>query len=231
MDQQQGRLVNFRLLYLIAQLIGVILIILIISWIGIHLQGFGWDYDVPAVLFNWHPILMTIGMVFLYGNCEYFQVSPLMENHLTSIFIQQQFWFTEASVTEGRRTWKSRMLPFMDLHSSLQSTVLWLLSIRTTTRYQRFPTCIPCILGLDFLPLSSFLVNTWLDFCATCSQCSKSHSEFSTCRFTFSSDFLALCWRLSHAWWDFPKKLSLQCPVARMANFPVKHSWSIPSAS
>lgn len=70
MDQSQGRLVNFRLLYLVTQLVGIILIILIASWIGIHLNGFGWDYEEPAVLFNWHPILMTVGMVFLYGNCE-----------------------------------------------------------------------------------------------------------------------------------------------------------------
>lgn len=70
MDQSQGRLVNFRLLYLVTQLIGIILIILIASWIGVHLNGFGWDYEQPKILFNWHPILMTLGMVFLYGNCE-----------------------------------------------------------------------------------------------------------------------------------------------------------------
>lgn len=67
---QQARLVNFRLLYLVTQLIGVVLIILVVSWVGIHLNGFGWDYAQPFVLFNWHPIFMTIGMVFLYGNCK-----------------------------------------------------------------------------------------------------------------------------------------------------------------
>lgn len=70
MDQSPGRMVNFRLMYLVTQMVGVVLIILITSWIAIHLKGFGWDYDEPTILFNWHPILMTIGMVFLYGNCE-----------------------------------------------------------------------------------------------------------------------------------------------------------------
>lgn len=70
MDQSQGRYVNFRLLYLITQLIGTAIIILIASWIGLHLGGFSWDYENPKVLFNFHPIFMTIGMVFLYGNCE-----------------------------------------------------------------------------------------------------------------------------------------------------------------
>jgi cytochrome b-561 len=71
MDPSQNRLVNFRLLYLITQMIGVVIAILVASWIGIHLKGFGWDYDAPSVLFNWHPILMSIGMVFLYGNGEF----------------------------------------------------------------------------------------------------------------------------------------------------------------
>jgi len=68
MDQSQGRYVNFRLLYLITQLVGAAIIILIASWIGLHLGGFSWDYENPKVLFNFHPIFMTIGMVFLYGN-------------------------------------------------------------------------------------------------------------------------------------------------------------------
>lgn len=70
MDQSVGRFVNFRLVYLITQLIGAAIIILLISWVGIHLHGFSWDYEKASILFNWHPILITIGMVFLYGNCK-----------------------------------------------------------------------------------------------------------------------------------------------------------------
>lgn len=66
----QGRLVNFRLLYLVAQLIGVVLIILTLSWILLHLNGLSYDYSTPSLIFNWHPLMMVIGMVFLYGNCE-----------------------------------------------------------------------------------------------------------------------------------------------------------------
>lgn len=60
-------LVNFRLLYIISQLVGVVAIVLMICWIGIHLGGFAWTSQ-PGVQFNWHPLLMTIGMIFLYGN-------------------------------------------------------------------------------------------------------------------------------------------------------------------
>ena len=63
-----SRLVNFRLFYLITQMVGLTIIILVASWIGIHLNGLG--ISDPVTQFNWHPLLMTMGMVFLYGNCE-----------------------------------------------------------------------------------------------------------------------------------------------------------------
>lgn len=70
METQSRRLVNFRLLYIVTQLIGVFILILIASWVGLYLQGFGWDYENVKSMFNWHPLCMTLGMIFLYGNCE-----------------------------------------------------------------------------------------------------------------------------------------------------------------
>lgn len=58
---------NFKVLYLITQLSGITLIILMISWISIHLGGFAGTSS-PKIEFNWHPLLMTIGLIFLYGN-------------------------------------------------------------------------------------------------------------------------------------------------------------------
>lgn len=66
-ELESSPLTNFRVLYLVTQLTGATLIILMISWIGIHFGGVGWR-DNPSIEFNWHPILMTIGMIFLYGN-------------------------------------------------------------------------------------------------------------------------------------------------------------------
>ncbi|XP_055373336.1 plasma membrane ascorbate-dependent reductase CYBRD1 isoform X2 [Condylostylus longicornis] len=69
MDSNQSAvdLGNFKVLYLVTQLVGITLIILMTSWIGIHLNGFGGTSN-PSIEFNWHPFLMTIGMIFLYGN-------------------------------------------------------------------------------------------------------------------------------------------------------------------
>ena len=60
---------NFRILYLVTQLVGITIIILVSCWIGIHLNGLGWSAR-PSVQFNWHPLLMSVGMIFLYGNCK-----------------------------------------------------------------------------------------------------------------------------------------------------------------
>jgi len=37
-------------------------------WMGIYRGGFAWDEDDPRHQFNYHPLLIYIGFVFLYGN-------------------------------------------------------------------------------------------------------------------------------------------------------------------
>jgi len=63
---QGQRLVNFRILYMITQMLGITIIILMGAWILLFLGGFGWS--TPQIEFNWHPMLMTIGMIYLFGN-------------------------------------------------------------------------------------------------------------------------------------------------------------------
>ncbi|XP_031623209.1 cytochrome b561 [Contarinia nasturtii] len=58
---------NFHLMYLILQLIGFTLMILMFCWVFIYLGGLSWSAT-PNIQFNWHPLLMTIGMIYLYGN-------------------------------------------------------------------------------------------------------------------------------------------------------------------
>lgn len=62
---------NFNILYMITQLIGVSIVILMGSWVGLYLDGLAWTSN-PKLQFNWHPIMMSIGMIFLYGNCNNF---------------------------------------------------------------------------------------------------------------------------------------------------------------
>ncbi|XP_041464362.1 lysosomal membrane ascorbate-dependent ferrireductase CYB561A3-like [Lytechinus pictus] len=53
-------------LVLLAELLGLVSCILIGLWMGRYLGGFAWDGSSQE--FNLHPLLMTVSMVFLYGN-------------------------------------------------------------------------------------------------------------------------------------------------------------------
>ncbi|XP_055316726.1 transmembrane ascorbate-dependent reductase CYB561 [Sitodiplosis mosellana] len=67
-NNQSGRTyADFRVLYLVLQLIGCTLLILMLCWVFVYLGGLSWSSQ-PRIQFNWHPLLMTLGMVYLYGN-------------------------------------------------------------------------------------------------------------------------------------------------------------------
>lgn len=58
----------FKAIYVLAQVFGLLLVSFVIFWIITYLGGFGWTD--PAIRFNWHPVLMTIGAVYLFANCK-----------------------------------------------------------------------------------------------------------------------------------------------------------------
>ncbi|XP_011180565.1 plasma membrane ascorbate-dependent reductase CYBRD1 isoform X2 [Zeugodacus cucurbitae] len=64
---EDATLTNFKVLYVVTQLCGLTMIILVGCWVGIHFGGVG-GTDNPKLEFNWHPLFMTIGLLFLYGN-------------------------------------------------------------------------------------------------------------------------------------------------------------------
>ena len=46
---------------------GIITVVLTGLFTGHYWGGFAWRSN-PSLQFNWHPFLMTIGMIYLYGN-------------------------------------------------------------------------------------------------------------------------------------------------------------------
>ncbi|XP_036335671.1 cytochrome b561-like isoform X2 [Rhagoletis pomonella] len=64
---EDATLTNFKVLYVVTQLCGITMIVLAGCWVGIHFGGFSGSAT-PRVEFNWHPLFMTIGLIFLYGN-------------------------------------------------------------------------------------------------------------------------------------------------------------------
>ncbi|XP_022257060.1 cytochrome b561-like isoform X4 [Limulus polyphemus] len=64
---QQQDLQVFTVGFFLAQLLGVLCVALAGAWSGHYLGGFAWQ-SVPSLQFNYHPLFMVIGLVFLYGD-------------------------------------------------------------------------------------------------------------------------------------------------------------------
>ena len=54
----------------VLQVVGVIACILTIHWAEHYKGGVVWGLTDLGIAFNWHPVLMTVGLIFLYGNGE-----------------------------------------------------------------------------------------------------------------------------------------------------------------
>jgi hypothetical protein len=65
-------MLNFKILYLISVVIGVVIVALNVTWV-LNYMGVVWDVS-HKNLYNWHSICMVLGMVFFFGNCELFFV-------------------------------------------------------------------------------------------------------------------------------------------------------------
>lgn len=62
--EEQATLRVFNFVFGISQVVGAIAVILVAVWMGE--KGFAWTEN-PSKEFQYHPLFMTIGMIFLYG--------------------------------------------------------------------------------------------------------------------------------------------------------------------
>merc|ERR1711874_371146 len=58
----------FQAAYLSVALVGLTMVITTIAWVGHFKGGVSFSRTEKGIDFNWHPILMTISLLFLYGN-------------------------------------------------------------------------------------------------------------------------------------------------------------------
>merc|ERR1711997_227549 len=73
----------FQTASLSVSLIGLSLVITTIAWVGQFKGGVSFSQTEKGIDFNWHPILMTISLIFLYGNGAliYRVIPPRNESH------------------------------------------------------------------------------------------------------------------------------------------------------
>lgn len=69
--------------FLVVEVIGLIAVTMTIAWVQQYKNGVVWGMTEMGINFNWHPILMTIGLIFLYGNGAliYRVIPPKNESH------------------------------------------------------------------------------------------------------------------------------------------------------
>merc|ERR1712083_1013170 len=69
--------------FLAVEAVGLLAVILTIHWVNHFKGGVVWGYTDLGITFNWHPILMTLGLIFLYGNGAliYRLIPPRNESH------------------------------------------------------------------------------------------------------------------------------------------------------
>lgn len=80
--------VSFYTAYLLCLVLSLVCVVLVVHWNADYRGGFSWDGKITQ--FNWHPVLMVLGLVVLYGNGEGqkgFTVDALVSGLLSRIHV------------------------------------------------------------------------------------------------------------------------------------------------
>jgi cytochrome b-561 len=64
--EEEQNLRYFSFIFGLSQFFGAMAVILMAIWMGTFGGGFAWQ-EKPEQEFRYHPLFMTIGMIFLYG--------------------------------------------------------------------------------------------------------------------------------------------------------------------
>ena len=58
----------FMIGVIVSQVIGIAMTLIVGLWLGQYQGGYKWD---AKNVFNYHPLLMTIGLILFFGECKF----------------------------------------------------------------------------------------------------------------------------------------------------------------
>lgn len=149
----------FYFLYVIMQIIGISMVVLKFVWTFMHSGGLCWSTN-PMLQFNWHPLLLSIGMIYLNGNCKFlkrfqFILHPLLIWFCWSaIIIYRGFWYARkwlfvsimmlvgVAICAGELTFKELTMPnaphLVTLHFWLGLIAIGVLASQVNTGEKKY---------------------------------------------------------------------------------------------
>ena len=69
----------------ILQIVGLLLFCLTVYWVEHHKNGLAWGATDLGIDFNWHPVLMTLSLILLYGNGQYIRIKIASTSQMTFV--------------------------------------------------------------------------------------------------------------------------------------------------
>jgi len=67
MDEIEQDLRGLKTAFVTTEVVGISVVVMMSVWTGHYMKGFAGSSN-PDLEFNWHPLLMTISLIYLYGN-------------------------------------------------------------------------------------------------------------------------------------------------------------------
>nr|CAD7204185.1 unnamed protein product [Timema douglasi] len=64
----ETNLKGFSIAFGTTEFLGALAVVMMTVWVGHYRGGYSWSSLEPDLEFNWHPVLMTVSLIFLYGN-------------------------------------------------------------------------------------------------------------------------------------------------------------------
>lgn len=140
-ESQSQSLEGFFPLLSLTEGCGVLLVILVLVWTTHYRNGFSWRSN-PQLEFNWHPLLMVIGLVFLYANgTVYLSTLQLSTYRLVAYNLRVCFLLVAMLIYRTQRNVRKRRLKLT--HAGMMLFIVLLVVIALVAAFDSHNLAMP----------------------------------------------------------------------------------------